>query len=652
MNRYVLLAAAVVIGTISAHAQRGWWMEEPFRLVQTNLRETDASVDPVRLVRTVAEFRANTLLFGLGGIVAYYPTRVPFHYPSPHLPPGRDLFGAVLKEAHAKGIRVIGRFDLTKAQKPVYDAHPEWFFRKANGEPVIYNGLYSTCINGGYWREHAVEVLSEALGRYDLDGLFFNGIGNSSTDYSGNYHGLCHCDNCRSRFRAGFQRELPERPDGDYQRFLSGSVMEVTKQIAGLLHSKRPGAVLFNAFDARTSESNTSVDRPLPMWPYSASDNVNRVRNTDPSMMSFNLCIGFVDIPYRFVTVPPDEIRIRLYQNMAHGAGPTFVALGTLDSQEDRNGLLAARPLFEWHAEHEDLYAGQENAARVLLLTGPTNSYRGFFRILSEQHIPFAVSASMDRLKSGERQFDLVISPNGAPPELERYVASGGRLLAAGPSQPAFPEMKAVRKWTETRSSYFRIRDHSIFPSLANTQLLFLDGEFLEVAPSGKPMLTLIPPSMFGPPEKVHIDRVDTDKPGLLLTEHSKGKLAYLPWDVGGLYYRHSSPPHAALVADLIDHLLPGGRQIRTNAHPLVEMTLMRQPKRDRMLVHFVNISGHSSTGYFPPFEARDIEVQVSADFARARSAVLGAQLQVTRQERYGKFTLPRLGAYDVVVLE
>src|SRR5260370_271706 len=101
------------------------------------------------------------------------------------------------------------------------------------------------------------------------------------------------------------------------------------------------------------------------MWPYSAGDNVNRARNSEPSKMAFNLAIGFVDIPYRFVTVPPPEIRARLYQNMAHGAGPAFVVVGTLD-QQDQIGLLAAKPVFEWHKQHAEFYVGQESAACCL----------------------------------------------------------------------------------------------------------------------------------------------------------------------------------------------------------------------------------------------------------------------------------------------
>ena len=192
----VLLFAAQML-----HAQPSWWTSEPIRWVQTNLRETDAAMDTRRLVDQLAAMRANVVLMGMGGIAAYYPTRTEFHYPSPYLPAGRDMFGDVLQEAHARGIRVVGRYDLSKTPKAAYDAHPEWFFRKADGSPVIYNGLYSTCINGGYYRGQAMKILAEGLERYDVDGLFFNMFGNQSNDYSGVYVGNCHCDACRAAYR-------------------------------------------------------------------------------------------------------------------------------------------------------------------------------------------------------------------------------------------------------------------------------------------------------------------------------------------------------------------------------------------------------------------------------------------------------------------
>ncbi len=642
---------ALLMTTIPLASQPRWWMDEPVRLVQANLRETDGKLDPARLVRQVADFPANALLFGMGGIVAWYPTQVDFHYPSRYIPSGRDLFGEVLREAHAHGIHVIGRFDLSKTQKAVYDAHPEWFFRRQNGAPVVYNGLYATCINAGYYRGQAMKILAEALERYDVDGLFFNMFGNPSNDYSGNPVGLCHCESCKSRFRERYHRDLPDRPDADYREFLAASRDEVAREIAALIHRIRPHAAFLTYMqqytDGITSESNTALGRPLPLWPYSASDNVNRARNSEPSKMAFNLSIGFVDIPYRMVSVAGPEIQARLYQNMAHGAGPAFVVLGTLD-QEDETGIAAARLVFAWHQEHSDLYVGQENRARVLLLGGHGDAYRGFFRLLSEQHIPFAVidgTESLDRRAGG---FDLVIAPDSTPPELERYVRDGGRLLAAGIRPPGFLGIRSVHLWPDTRSAYLRIHDRELFPSLLGTRLLFLAGPYLETAPANKPLVTLIPPSMFGPPELVGADAQETDKPGLVLVPFGRGEAAYVPWDAGGLYYRFSSPGHAGLIADLIDHLLPHGRQLRTNAHPLVEMTIMAQPAHHRTLVHFVNLSGHSETAYFRPAQMRDIEVELAQDFHKARSVRLGQDLRAAGR----KFVLPELGAYDVVIVE
>ena len=644
------LLVTALAGAASAEAPARWWMDEPVRLVQTNVRETDSTLDARRLVQQVAEFPANTLLFNMGGIVAQYPTRVPFHYASPYLPPGRDLFGDVLREAHARGIRVVGRFDLSKTQKAVFDAHPEWFFKRESGEPAVYNGLYSACINGGYYREHALRILAEALERHAVDGLFFNMFGNPSGDYSGRPMGPCHCDACQARFAARYGRPLPaSAADPEYRAFLADSAREVAATIGALIHRLRPGAAFLTYLDEHTDvimhESNTSVTRPLPLWPYSASDNVNRSRSSEPDKMVINLCMSFVDYPWRFVTVPPAEVRLRLHQSLAHGGPPALAMVGTMD-QEDRSALLAARPVFQWHARHEDLYVGQRSAARVLLLPGERDAYRGFFRLLSEEHIPFAVS---DRLAGSA--WDLVIAPSGAPAELERFVHDGGRLLVAGAVEPAFPVRPVVTRRPHTQGSW-RVRDHAAFPSLADTNLLFLDGEYVELSPLEKPLLTLVPPAMFGPPEKVWVDKVETEIPGLALADLGRGRVAWIPWDIGGLYYRHSSRGHGGLMADVIDRLLPLGRQLKTNAHPLVEITVMRQPGHDRTLVHLVNASGHADTAYFEPIEMHDLVVDLAGDFARARAVGLGESLAVAREGGRSRFALPRLGAYEVVVLD
>ncbi len=637
-----------------SHNDTRWWMNEPVRFLQTNLSETDSTVDPRALVAAVADIGANTFLVNMGGIVAQYPTKVPFHYASSFLPPGRDLFGDVLRESRQRGTRVIGRFDLSKTQKPVFDAHPEWFFKRANGEPAIYSGLYSTCINGDYYRRHALTILEEALDRYEVDGLFFNMFGNPSSDYSGAPMGPCQCEACQVRYRQRFNRPVPATADADYRAFMADSSRDVAAAIAELIHRKRPRAAFLTYIKDHTdgimSESNTAVGRPLPLWPYSASDNVSRSVGSEPDKIAINLAMSFIDYPWRYAHVAQAETQLRMYQNMAHGGPPAVVVVGTM-AQLDRNGLIAAKPVFDWHKRHEDLYVGQVNAARVLLLaTGDTASYRGFFRLLTERHIPFAVSENMRWLEDGTRKFDLVIVPENAPKEIERYVRDGGHLLVGGVTPPALPIPRVIGR--RTTQGYWRIHDRTGLPSLRDTDVLFVDGDYLELEPNGKPVLTLIPTAMFGPPEKVWSDKVETRVPGLVFATHGQGRLAYLPWDVGSLYYRHSSESHAALLSDLIDGLLPRGRQIKTNAHPLVELTVMDQPSRKRTLIHLVNGTGHQDTAYFSPVELRDITIELPREVRNVEAVGLGRALPITTNGAMRTFTLPSLKAYEVLIVQ
>ncbi|HXE10764.1 MAG TPA: hypothetical protein VN633_01505 [Bryobacteraceae bacterium] len=653
----IKLLALMCVMTGLLTAQQGWWMREPVRWVQTNLRETDANLDAGRLVQQLTDMRANVLLIGMGGIVAYYPTKVPFHYASPFLPPGRDIFGDVLRAAHRRHIRVVGRFDFSKTSEKVFQAHPEWFFRQANGDPVIYNGLYSTCINGGYYRQAAMAILSEALDKYDVDGLFFNMFGNQSRDYSGREVGLCHCDACKRKYWEMYHEPIPDKPNEHYRKFMFISSREVAAEIGKLIHGKRPNAGYFNYIQEYTdgimSESNTAVDRPLPLWPYSASDNVNRARNSQPKKMSINLDMQFVDYWWRFATVPQQEIALRIWENVANGGAATFEVNGTLD-QQDRQAIHAATPVFRWLAGHQQYYAGETSAADVLLLGSPQGtghtynqrSYRGLFRLLSEEHIPFAVSDNLNWL--GKRQFKLVIATDWAPAELQQYVEEGGHVLIAGARPPEFSVARVVKTWPDMKG-YFRVRDHSMLPSLAQTDLLMTNGPYTEVQANDTAALTLVPPSMIGPPEFVHIDQKNTTKPGLVMKQMGRGSIMWLPWDLGALYYRLSLPAHANLFHDLVNRLYPN-RQLITDAHPLVEITLMQQ--ENRTLLHFINLSGHSQTGYFVPVPMNHIHVKIAGAFHKVNSIRVADHLPTHVDGGYTEFTLPRLNDYELVSLE
>jgi Hypothetical glycosyl hydrolase 6 len=641
--------------------KKGWWLTEPVSLIQTNLRETDSDLDPKALITAIKKFPANTLLFSFGGITAHYSTNVKYHYKSDYLPAGKDLVADVLNEAHISGIRVIGRYDFSRTRKEVYDAHPEWFYRRKDGGPVSDdNGLYTTCINGGYYNDKALEILTEALERYDADGFFFNWFGNLRMDYKGDPIGLCHCNVCEQKFKKKYGRSIPDEPDKEYEEFIFQSAVDVAKKIEILIHSKRPNALFMTyineSTDALVSEADLYKWRSLPQWIYTASEQVNSELNTRPDKMIVDLVMPYQEMKYRFGTIAGQGLRVLLYQNLAHGAFPAFVVLGTMD-QPDMTALNAVRPVFQFYGKHKGEFLEQKSAARVILYgkSAPLSNrgsgdYRGFFRLLTELHIPFKVTNKITNLN--KKDIDLVIVPNiSTPDELKSYIEDGGSVLAAGTVQPGFISNKMIHLWENTTSSYMRIADPSIFPSLQDTKVIFCEGEYLELEPSSAP-LTFIPPGQFGPPDKVSTLNENTNKPGLVLKHMDKGQVAFIPWHIGDLYYKFSNDKHRMFVSDLINYLLPDHkRQLVTNAHPSVEITLMKQEKLNRTVIHLVNMSGHSGTTFFDAVEMKNISIQVKGEFKKA-SILDGQQFIPTKiSGGYTSFIIPVLKEFCTVFL-
>jgi hypothetical protein len=115
------------------------------------------------------------------------------------------------------------------------------------------------------------------------------------------------------------------------------------------------------------------------------------------------------------------------------------------------------------------------------------------------------------------------------------------------------------------------------------------------------------------------------------------------------LYYRHSLAAHAALFRDAMDRLYPRP-QVRTDAHPLVAITLMRQ--NGRTLLHLVNMSGHSQTGYYAPVPMRDIHVELAGAFRTARAVRRPGALAVSAGGGYSRITVPVLNDYELVLFE
>lgn len=684
---------------------RQWW-ERPFRVFQTNIREIDAGLDVEKTVARIVEFGASAWLLNTAGIVSFYPSRLPFQHPSPWLGErsSGDLIGDAVEEAHRHGVRVISRADFSKIHQDVYEANPDWCFVSNRGQHQIYNGLYSTCPSGPYYQEKTFEILGEVMEKYPIDGFFFNWFNFSQRDYSGTYHGICQCVHCRQRFHEWCGLELPTEEDWSnpaylrWREYTRETLANLAGRIRGFIKEHRPDVALILRQDPDVimHEVNNAVDRPLPLWKYWAGEVGRESRTAEPDKPVVINSVMFLDLPYRFSAEQPGLVGLHLAQTISQGVNPWAYVLGTPE-QPDRKNFGIVRQMLAFHRDHEAYYDGLQSAAKVAIISSlrseerygrsegiekVQNARRGAYRALVEGHIPFDIlpdtkltaAAAAGRLD----RYEVLVLPNVATLDdeecavLDRYVENGGGLVATFDTSAFDAEGRARRGLGlkclgaqrivarregphAMRSAYLRVDRREDLPGSDDTDFVAIDRAFLyvEQRQGAISSLRLIPPSRYGPPEKTYWD-VETDHPGLLWHRHGRGQTAYFPWPIGRLFFNLSLPEHRTLLVNAVERTAAGGRQVTTSAPPQVEIVVGEQRENHRTLVHLVNYSGHQDRSFHDPIEIPNIQVSLrgTPPHRHASSAQLAEEIPLTAADGQLTFTLPRLGLFDLIVLE
>ncbi|MFZ5830468.1 MAG: hypothetical protein ACOY3P_10285 [Planctomycetota bacterium] len=648
---------------------RPWWLDTQ-RLVQTNLREIDATMDVDQYVREVKAFGANVVLFNVGGIVANYPTELDYHWRNRHME--GDLVGTVLPRLHAEGIRMIGRFDFSKINEKFAAEHPEWLYVSERGKNVNYNGQVHTCVSGGYQQEYLFKILGEAVDRYPLDGVFFNMIGFTTGDYSRNYHGLCQCRNCAERFKDYSGMDLPAKVDpGDpayrkYQEWTREMKDRQFTRVRDFLKHKRPDLAIctytLEGVDVIRKESNL----PLSEGTYHDTDKAKWTLLTSDGRQLANAAVHFIDIPWRHSAVSPQLTGRRLWQCMINGAWLDFYCIGPLQRQEDRTGLDVASGIYRFHAANERWLMSTIGAGQVGLVRRGEQEYLGLLEILSENQVAYELAQlQADQLN----KFPLVIVPDAGELNeaqsgvLDRYVAAGGKLLLTGQA-PANLKCLGETALKEVRpqelGSYVRIgaddRDRLGRPGLDALDLVFLSGPFAvyETGADVTGMLRLIPQDMFGPPEKCYYRQV-SEHPGLLFRRHGKGAVACFTFGLGTHYAEQAHVGHSELLMGAIDNVLGLDRRLKVTAPPVVEASHRTDPHGRFEWIGLFNHSGQRDKAMHRPLPIRDIQVSLEPRGAIKSVRLLQAGCDLEAKpgaDARVLFTVPELEHYEVVLVE
>ena len=651
-------------------------------MVQTNLREIDMeNISAEAFADELASFNATVVNLNAAGILASYDTKLDFQNKSAYL--HGDSLKQIVDACHRRGIRVIARCDFSKIGYNIYEQHPDWVYRDADGKIMNYNGFVQTCVNGPYQQKYMFEILRELFTTHDFDGLYCNMAGTFVTDYDYNVYGPCHCDNCTKLFAEQVGGEIPAKNDPRdpaFRKYMGWigkcAAMQKRKMYAEV--KKINPAIAVNGFEYSRTEANQDIGRPT--WIYQTSANARRVRGTGSKpYVSDTASVDFLGFRYRHSSVSSGIMEVRQWQSLAYTQSLSLYIMGTLGGHKDKTALRASQKAFDFMAAHEDLYRGAVSAAKVLLIDKPLmgredKEVSGLIRVLTESHIPFDEGTMADVTPEVLGKYEAVVLPDvmslsdAQAAVLDDYVREGGKLIATGKTA-CFNERRMPRgevavkafglgKVNETRtglkSSIFEItdRDEKVLISSADAGLGYVvpgsEIVFPEALEGTEKYLKLVPEQKVGPPEVCYATS-ETELPGLFRNCYGKGTAVYVPFMAGTFYQEQGYENTFIFMKDVLTNLACI-RPLADNLTPMCEITVTSQP--GRTLIHLINNTGCFGNSFFEPVPIRHIKLNVELPAACRVTAFNGGKADLACECGRAVLTLDKLKTYEVITVE
>lgn len=638
-----------------------------------------------------------------GGVVAFYPTNVPFHHRSAWMGQGSDPFGDLAAACRRLGMLVVARVDPHAVYQDARDAHPEWIAVGEDGQPRRHWAnaeLWVTCGLGPCNFEQTTAIIREVAGLYDVQGIFAN-------RWSGS--GPCYCESCRTGFRAASGLALPgPRADDPARRpyllWRRQRLLELWDVWDAAIRERRPGARFIpngppGLESARRAEF-LAVDQQArrgltPPWAFGRSAKQYRaVMGRKPVAGLFS--VG-VEEPYRWkdsVQAGP-EVRIWALDGIANGFRPWFTKFsGVL---YDRRWLKTVEDLYAWHHRHERYLRNEAPIARVgLVYSEQTRDFygrdeaearvddhvKGMYQALLEARVPFEMVH--DALLDPEHvdRFKLLVLPNVAALSDEQcrrlagYVERGGSVLATfetslydetGAPRTDFGLRDLFQVSFEGRvdrrmqNSYLALNHETRHPLLAGLEdaprmiNAVQRVRVLPRAPFPSPV-TLIPSYPDLPMEHVFPRVPATDERQAYLRDLGRSRVVYFPGDVDRTFWEVLAADHGRLLANALDWAANEERPVAVTGPGLLDVAAWRQ--KGSLTVHLVNLTNPMAMKgpfrEFVPVGPFAVKLRLP-ESARARRVQLLVSETAPRTEEAGgalTVTVPLVRDHEVVAID
>jgi hypothetical protein len=719
-----LTGSAATLGNLDWQAERTaapaphntGWFDRPMRWAQLTLVENDpGQYDPQFWLDYFKRVHADAACLSAGGVVAYYPTKIPLHHRSQWLKE-TDPFGQLVDGCRKQKMVVIARTDPHAVHQDVYEAHPDWIAVDAEGRKRRHWAspeLWVTCALGPYNFEFMTEVKKEIMSLYRVDGIFSNRWAGS---------GMCYCEHCRSNFKAAYDMDLPRTNDPqnparrnyilwqqqhlfDLWRLWDAEIRKINPEARFIANS---GGGALSTLDMKTIGELSDIlfaDRQARrglMAPWANGKNGKEYRAALGRKPIGGIFSVGVEEPYRWKDSVQSEAEIRLWvaEGTANGLRPWFTKFsGTL---YDRRWLKVVEEVYNWHYRAESYLRNEASLARVALVYsqqtatfyGGTRAQqkvedhtRGFYHALIEARIPFEMVH--DRLLDADHidRFKLLILPNIAAlsnqqcGQLRAYVKRGGSLVAT--FETALYDEWGVRRSNfgladlfgvrfkgrvegPMQNSYLKLekdpatgKRHPLLAGLEDAPRI-INGVFrVEVEGSGQTLpspLTLIPSYPDLPMEMVYPRVPPTNIPEVYLREVGQSRIVYFPWDIDRTFWEVLSVDHGRLLRNAVEWALNEEPIVTVNGPGVLDVTVWRQ--KESMTVHLVNFTNPMMMkGPFReliPISTQRVRIRLPRD-KKARKAQLlvsGKPLRVEESAGYLTVTVPTILDHEVIAID
>ena len=199
---------------------------------------------------------------------------------------------------------------------------------------------------------------------------------------------------------------------------------------------------------------------------------------------------------------------------------------------------------------------------------------------------------------------------------------------------------------------------HEVLRGFEETDLIAFGGSLtsLKVDAGALVPLTFVPPFPTYPPETAWMREPSTNIPGLILSEHGKSRVAYMPADIDRRYAREHLPDHARLIANIVRWATTDQIPLTVDGIGLIDCHLYQQP--GRTVLHLVNLTSEA-TWRAPlddlirvgPFKVT-MPLPRDTNKARARLLVAGNTAAVTSAGTHASLEIASILDHEVVVLE